>query len=34
MPLVVLLEPYSLDIQSNLIGKPCYHYGGEMTVYL
>jgi len=34
MPLLVLLEQYSLGIQSSLIGIPCYYYGDELIVYL
>ena len=34
MPLLVLLEPYSLGIQSSLISGHCYHYGDELIVYL
>ena len=34
MPLLLLLEPYSLGIQSSLIGKPCYHYWDELTACL
>jgi len=34
MPLLVLLELYSLSIQSSLIVIHCYHYGDELIVYL
>ena len=31
---IVLLETYSLGIESSLIDIPCYHYGDELIVYL
>ena len=34
MPLLVLLEPYSLGIQSSLISRSCPHYGDELIVCL
>jgi len=34
LPLLVLLETYSLGIQSSLIGRPCCHYDDELIVYL
>ena len=31
VPLLALSEPYPFGIQSNFIGRPCYHYWDELT---